>query len=268
MSTMTMKDLRAYTVPKGSITLWWLGQASWIFKTPGGKIIALDPYLSDSCSTLSPDFDMKRRTPPPLTGSEMNGIDAYVLTHTHQDHLDPETLAAYQRAGGRGPYFAPAEAVEKLQSLDVSAKDITTVWPNKSVTIGDVTLRATFAIPFGGDDLTHIGYLAFIKDGPTVYFTGDTGYHDILRISIEPHKPDAMVTVINPAFRNMGPGEAARLACQLGVKFVIPCHYDLFACNSIPPQIFHTNLKVEGIGATYRLPKHGEPFTISKTEAK
>jgi L-ascorbate 6-phosphate lactonase len=264
MSQITMRDLRAHTVAKGSVTLWWLGQASWIIKSPGGQILALDPYLSDSCNGLSAEFNMKRQFPAPLSGGELNGIDAYVLTHTHQDHLDPVTLAAYLKAGGRGPFVAPNETAEKLTSLDVSPKDIQTVWPNKVVNFGDVSLRTTFAIPYGGDDLTHVGYLLSVKDGPVVYFTGDTAYHDILRFAVAPHKPDALVTVINGAFRNMGPAEAARLALQLGVKIAIPCHHDLFLDNSLPPQLFHSCLKVEGIGNTYRTPKHGEPFTISK----
>ena len=33
------------------------------------------------------------------------------------------------------------------------------IWPNKSLTLGDLTIRATFAIPLAGDDLTHVGYL-------------------------------------------------------------------------------------------------------------
>ena len=33
------------------------------------------------------------------------------------------------------------------------------IWPNKEFTCGDVTLRDTFAIPFGADDMTHMGYV-------------------------------------------------------------------------------------------------------------
>ena len=54
------------------------------------------------------------------------------------------------------------------------------MWPNKVVEIGDFTVRGTFAIPFGADDLTHMGYLIIVKNGPTVYFTGDTRYHENL----------------------------------------------------------------------------------------
>ena len=138
-------------------------------------------------------------------------------------------------------------------------------WPNKTFTVGDLELRATFAIPFSGDDLTHVGYLVRVAGGCSVYFTGDTAYHELLAISVGLHKPDILVAVINPAFRNMGPIEAARLARELNVQIAIPCHYDMFPDNSLPPQLLRTNLIVEGIGQRYRQLEHGKPFTFPET---
>ena len=257
-----MAAVRGHQTPPHAVTLWWLGQSSFLIRSPGGKVLALDPYLSNSCKAIGDQigFNMDRQFPPPLAAAELAGIDAYLVTHSHQDHLDPETLAAYRRAGGRGPYFAPAEACEKLQALGVPAGETTMVWPNKEVTLSDFRIRATFAIPLGGDDLTHVGYLIFVKEGPTLYFTGDTGFEDLLAIAVKPHQPDVRVTVINGAFRNLGPAEAAILARELGVKVVIPCHHDLFPDNCLPPQLFHSNLKLQGIGDRYRLLRHGEPF--------
>ena len=261
------KEIQSHRVPAGSLTLWWLGQAGFLFKSPAGKLVALDPYLSNSCKSLGEGagFNMDRRVPPPISADELSGIDGYLITHTHQDHLDPDTLAPYRAAGGQGPYVAPAETVEKLVSLGVPREQVTMIWPNHSVQWNDLTIRATFAIPFGGDDLTHVGYLVLVHGGPTIYFTGDTAYHELLASAVKPHKPDVLVAVINGAFRNMGPAEAAKLARELDVKTVIPCHHDLFLDNCQPPQMLHTNLKLEGIGERYRLLEHGKSFTISKT---
>jgi len=262
MIPLNLSALKTHKTPAKSITLWWLGQAGFIFKSPGGKIIVLDPYLSDSCKKIGEEnrLDMNRQFPPAIPAAELAGVDAYILTHTHQDHLDPDTLAAYRGAGGRGPYFAPAETCEKLKSLGVPESEITMLWPNKEITVGDITLRATYAEPFAGDDLTHIGYLTRIKDGPKVYFTGDTGYTDLLGIAMEPHKPDVLVAVINGAFRNMGPADAARLAKQIDAKMVIPCHHDLFLDNSLPPQLLRTNLLLHGMADRYQLLEHGKAF--------
>ena len=102
-----------------------------------------------------------------------------------------------------------------------------------------------------------------IADGPCLYFTGDTGYHDVIIDSVGPHQPDLMAAVINGAFRNMSPAEAARMAKELKVKAVIPCHHDLFPDNSLPTVLFHTNLKGFGIGDTLLAAKHGELILFS-----
>ena len=43
----TCTNLRDARVPEGSVRIYWLGQAGFVFKTPAGKRIFLDPYLSD-----------------------------------------------------------------------------------------------------------------------------------------------------------------------------------------------------------------------------
>ena len=264
METLSAEKLRAHRVPQGSLTLWWLGQAGFVIKSPAGKIVALDPYLTNSVKALGDQYgyNLDRLVPPPLSPAEMAGIDLYAMTHSHGDHLDPETLAGYRAAGGSGPYLAPAETVEKLESLGVPPEQIVMTWPNKIHTVGDLYVRATFAIPFAGDDLTHVGYLVGVEGGPSVYLTGDTAYDEVLATTVGPHKPDVLIAVINGAFRNMGPAEAARLARQLDVKLAIPCHYDLFPDNCLPPELLRTNLKTEGIGERFRLVEHGVPFTF------
>jgi L-ascorbate 6-phosphate lactonase len=267
MKKMSMKQIKARQVPARSIAIWWLGQAGFVVKSPKGVVLALDPYLSNSCKKIGEEnnFRMDRQVPPPLAPKDLIGIDGWLFTHSHQDHLDPETIQPFIKAGGSCRFLAPAEALERLHSLGVPEQETTLVWPNKSVTFGDLTVRATFAIPFGGDDLTHVGYLFFVKGGPTVYFTGDTAFHDILVDAVAPHQPDVLVAVINGAFRNLGPAEAAILAKRLKVKTVIPCHHDLFLDNCQPPQMLHTNLKLQGIGDSYRLLEQGAPVTISKS---
>ncbi len=191
-------------------------------------------------------------------------VDLYILTHSHQDHLDPQTVLPYREAGGNGPFVAPPQTLDKLREWGVPADRIEMVWPSKQCTLGDLTLTATFAIPFAEDDVTHVGYILAVNDGPTVYFTGDTAYHEILGISTVGHRPDVLVSVINGAFRNMSPAEAARLAKQLDVRRVIPCHHDLFPDNSLPARLLRTNLVIEGIGDRFQPLEHGVAFTYRR----
>lgn len=253
------RALRALVVPKGSVALGWLGQAGFVVKSPGGTRIALDPYLSNSCEEVgrTAGLNMRRLVPSPLAPADLVDLDALVFTHSHQDHVDPETVVPYLKAGGRGPMVAPHEASDRLRSLGVPSAVIRLTWPNNTQEVGDLTLRATFAIPFAGDDLTHVGYAITARDGPTVYFTGDTDYNEILGLSVAPLHPDVMVTVINPAFRNLSPREAARLAKEIGPRWVVPCHHDLFADNSLPDRLLRTNLVLQGMAEAFCPLEHG-----------
>ena len=267
MSHLRMKDLRAAEVPRGSIMIWWLGQASFLFKSPAGTLIAVDPYLSNSCkeAALEAGWDCDRLVPVPIEPRELAGVDCYVLTHSHQDHLDPETVQAYRQAGGVGPYLAPAETAEALKSLRVPEEQIVMTWPNKEFTVKDVTLRTTFAIPFSGDDLTHVGYLIRVQDGPTVYITGDTAYEEILPASVKEHAPQVMIAVINGLWRNLTAAEAAKLAKEINPEVVIPCHYDMFRSNPATPERLRSALHILGIREKYRALEHAKPYTFPET---
>ena len=268
MASLTMRMLHEYRVPDRSLTLWWLGQSGFIIKSPGGKIVVIDPYLSNSCKALGDQygFDLDRLFPPPMNPAELIGVDAYALTHSHQDPLDPETLGPYRAAGGAGPYVAPPETIDKLHAMGVPETQTVMVWPNKSFAAGDLALRATFAIPFSSDDLTQVGYLVSARGGPTIYITGDTGYHEVLATSVAEHKPDVLVAVINGAFGNLSPAEAARLAKAIDPKVVIPCHHELFRDNLQPPQMLRTSLRTLGIGEKYRVVEHGQPYTFPECD--
>ncbi|HEX4427555.1 MAG TPA: MBL fold metallo-hydrolase [Terriglobales bacterium] len=256
----TDQQIRECQVSPGHIALWWLGQASFILKSPQGVTIAIDPYLTNSCKETAgaSPLDVDRLFPSPIFPERLK-VSAIALTHSHQDHCDPQTINGYRSAGGRGPYVATGETKDKLAALGVPEEEILLTWPNKEHRIGDVRLKATFAIPYGGDDLTHVGYLVFVDDGPGVYFTGDTDYHDLLGY-VGDYKPEIMVTVINGAFHNLGPNEAAKLTAKINPKIVIPCHYDLFADNSLDPRLFRTCLHALGLADRYRVLEHGQTF--------
>ena len=84
-------------VPSGSLALWWLGQAGFAFKSPSGRIVYLDPYLSDAVERL---HGFKRLSLPPVAADEVRA-DLVVLTHEHADHLDPDALPIIARTTPR-----------------------------------------------------------------------------------------------------------------------------------------------------------------------
>jgi L-ascorbate 6-phosphate lactonase len=252
--------LQATPVPPGAIALVWLGQAGFLLKSPQGKILALDPYLSNSCQAIGAPIgvNMDRQIPIPMQPEELIDFSALIFTHSHQDHVDPETLQPYLKAGGVGPFIAPHDASDRLRALGIPEKQILLTWPNHIHRIGDFTIKATLAIPLGPDDLNHVGYLIEVQDGPLLYFTGDTDYNEILSLQVAPSSPDILITVINPAFRNLSPATAAKLAKEVNPKRVIPCHHDLFPDNCLPDRLLKTNLMMQGIVDTFCPLNHGE----------
>jgi L-ascorbate 6-phosphate lactonase len=263
---LSWKQIAQHKVPKKSLSAWWLGQAGFIVKSPGGVTAVIDPYLSNSCgkSAAQMGINCRRRYPPPILPRELVGIDLYVLTHSHQDHLDPETVKPYLKAGGTGPFLAPAQTVQKLIEFGAGPDQITMTWPGKIHGVGDLTFLATFAVPFGGDDLTHVGYLVSAKGGPTFYFTGDTAYEEVLATSVVEHKPDVMFTVINGIYRNLGPTEAARLAGRIKPKVVVPYHYDLFPDSLVPPNLLQMNLRLYDMQDRFRIVTPGKAYIYSE----
>jgi L-ascorbate metabolism protein UlaG (beta-lactamase superfamily) len=83
-------------VPPGRLALCWLGGAGFVFKTASGRIVAVDPYLSDS---LDHTYSWKRLpiSPIAMAPAELQA-DLVLATHAHEDHLDPETIPELVRA--------------------------------------------------------------------------------------------------------------------------------------------------------------------------
>jgi L-ascorbate 6-phosphate lactonase len=153
--------------------------------------------------------------------------------------------------------------MEKLVSLGVPQEQIVMLWPNKTYPCGDLTFRAVLAVPFGNDDLTHVGYILSIEDGPAFYFTGDTAYHEVIGITVAEYQPEVMFTVINSTFRNLSPAEAALLARQIQPRWVIPYHYDLFPDGQMPPQTLRMNLMLFEMQDRYRTLTPGMPWVYT-----
>ena len=144
METLSAEKLQNFQTPQGSLTIWWLGQAGFVFKSPGGKIVVIDPYLTNSAKALGEQhgFNLDRLVPAPMSPADLGAVDLYAMTHSHGDHLDPETVAGYRAAGGTGPYLAPAETVEKLQQLGIPPEQLLTTYYGESEPAGDNSVPA------------------------------------------------------------------------------------------------------------------------------
>lgn len=183
-------------------SLRFLGQNSFILTDAQGFSVAIDPYLSDWCATrgTSTQPTTKSRLFPPSIKPEELNVDLVLLTHSHCDHADPETLKAlvhkrHIRIAG------PRDALKVAEKAGISAERLRLIHPGEELIFYNkpgvlaaaehirrgsseqgLHVKATFALPTDGSDLNHIGYLIKFSDGSTFWNTGDTAWCDILPV--------------------------------------------------------------------------------------
>ena len=109
--------------PRSGPALFALGQDGYALRT-ADALVLIDPWLS---TLLERSGGITRPVPPALRPEEVEAVDLVCVTHPHDDHLDPETLAAIaaQRPGAR--FVAPAPDVHTVAAAGVPDERITGV---------------------------------------------------------------------------------------------------------------------------------------------
>jgi L-ascorbate 6-phosphate lactonase len=210
-------------VPSGSLALWWLGQAGFVFKTPAGKIVYLDPYLSDLAERL---FGFKRLSLPPVTAEEVR-TDLVVLTHEHADHLDIDAVPAIARNNPKCRFAAPAGCAQGLGEAGVAEAARVVLEPNRRYDLDGVVIHTASADH--GDLSPTALCLVLEAEGVRVFCSGDTAFRPALFKPLADLKPDVALPCINGVFGNMNHIDAAMAVQQLQPRFAIPCHFWTFA---------------------------------------
>ncbi len=273
--------MREAVPPPAGFSAWFLGQNSFVLKGPDGFLVAIDPYLSDWCATRGKSKERTPRSrlfPPPLQPEELD-VDLVLLTHSHCDHADPETLAALAR-NPRIRLAGPREAVRTALDAGFAPDRVRTLHAGEearfapspgilalaesiraggSLPRGGVSVRATFALPTDGTDLNHVGFLVRFPNGSSFWNTGDSAWSDglpvlataALKATLGDAGPDVMAVCINAGYGNLSHWDAARLAGAAKPRCAVPTHWDLFPHNSCDPLPFKTSLEKNAPGVAY-----------------
>ncbi|WP_304222031.1 MBL fold metallo-hydrolase [Gracilinema caldarium] len=275
-------------IQKSGFSIRFLGQNSFILMDSQGFSIAIDPYLSDWCASRGKDktpTPKSRLFPPPIAPENLD-VDLVLLTHSHCDHADPETLRAL---AGKGHIrvAGPRDALKAAEKAGISAERLRLIHPGEEITFyskpgmlaaaeqirrssespfeGGIRIKATFALPTDGTDLNHVGYIIRFSDGSTFWNTGDTAWCDLLPTlaSREVCKtiaewnggtgPNVMAVCINAGYGNLSHWDASRLAGAAQARYVVPAHWDLFPHNSLNPEPFRTSLEKNAPDSMYFL---------------
>lgn len=219
--------ISSFRVAPGSLGIFWLGQAGFVFKTSAGHLIFIDAYLSNMCETLpGGGVASKRLVPTPLEPGEITrGL--YAATHRHQDHMDDESIGVMLENAPDVHFAGPISCTRVLEKeVGVPTERI------HLLTVGEVrhfdgfSLRAVYA-NHGEYEPDAIGIM-LEADGIRIYHTGDTSYRPEKMGEVIGLQPDVIIPCINGTFGNLDGVEAARLANDVGAKVAIPSHYWFF----------------------------------------
>jgi len=253
-----LADVRDAPSSQDDLHIWWLGQSGFLVQWRGSHLL-FDPYLSDSLSRkyAASDKPHTRMTELVILPDALDFIDLTTSSHNHTDHLDGETLTALIQANPKMELLVPsANRTFAAERLDVDADQLETIDAGQSIALGPFELHA---VPAAHEDLAKddlgrhqfVGYVA--KIGPwTVYHSGDTIPYDGMEEILRQWKIDVALLPINgrrperQVAGNLWGREAANLAKAIGVRMVIPCHYDMFEFNTETPEEFETTCQALG----------------------
>ena len=227
---LAQKEASTSTTAKSKTEVLWLGQAGFRIKTPTGKIILIDPWLSAGPKTpaiYKTDF------------AALGPIDILLVTHGHVDHLgDAPAIAKLNNTKLYGPAdmvtplilsgTIPAELGHRFNKTGhvnpAPGIKITAVQAEHSslLVLKNPATDKPEALPAG----EAMGYIIELENGFKIWHMGDTGLFGDMKFISEHYKPDLVLIPIGGNF-TMDPDDAAyALKTWIKPKMVTPIHYN------------------------------------------
>lgn len=223
-------------VDRDDLAIFWISQAGFVYKTPTGRVIFVDPYLTDYVARSLPEYGdgFKRMTITPIEPEEVDA-DLVISTHNHPDHLDMDALPALVQ-NSRTHFLGAPDCLSNYQDAGVPDDRYSIIGKGETIDFGDFQVT--------GVDADH-GELApdalgivLTVDGIRVWQVGDTAYRPEIWQDVLSTDIDVIIPPINGAFGNLDNVEAAKLAQLSGAKIAIPCHFWLFPLHNGNPMEF------------------------------
>jgi N-acyl-phosphatidylethanolamine-hydrolysing phospholipase D len=172
----------------GSWRATWLGHSSFLVQSRAISLL-IDPIFTDYCSPV-PLPQLRRKTAAPCRVADLPKIDAVLLTHSHYDHLDIQTL---RQLGTETRLITPQGHAHWLAKKGFR-NVIEIPWHGVHAISDEITITATPAQHFTARslwdrDLGHwCGWL--IQDAHSkLWHAGDTGYCPAFHEIGERHGP-------------------------------------------------------------------------------
>ncbi|HMB97123.1 MAG TPA: metal-dependent hydrolase [Balneolaceae bacterium] len=229
-----------------SVKAFWLGHSTFKLESPSGKIIYIDPFLSQNPAT-------------PESEKQPEKADYILLTHGHEDHVG-DTLEIAKRTGCTVVAQVELSHLLKKHGLDEDQR----IEFNKGGTVSfddfSVTLvTANHSSSFGGEYAGEAGGLVVsFKEDITFYHLGDTNIFGDLELYEDLYEPDVLAVPMGDHY-TMGPKEAAYAVEMMSAELAIPIHYGTFPVLTGKPEDFKS-LTEEISDTRVLIPEAGEQF--------
>jgi L-ascorbate metabolism protein UlaG (beta-lactamase superfamily) len=218
-----------------------------------------------------------RMTAAPFRGGDLSDIDWLFASHKHSDHLDPVTVPQVFTASPSAKLVLPAAIVDYAVSLGLDRQRLIPTRGDETIRVGPLTVRSIPSAHPGLDYTDEGGYpfmgYVFQVDGLTLYHSGDTFVYPGMAERLKRFAIDIAFLPINgtnarlEALKvpgNMNAAEAAALAREVGVRLLIPCHYDMFTFNTADVREFE-RIATQA-GQPYAVLRCGERFCWKRRE--
>jgi len=258
--------------PPAITTLTYYGHSAFQINTPQGNVLMIDPWLTNPLNPNAQDD----KSP----FANIRKLDYILITHAHYDHVG-DAVELTKKTGAR--LVASFELggnmshVLGFPNTHIRYDDLMNIGGEITIADGEVMVAMTPALHssgmqnpspgrsqslyvYGG---TPAGFVLAIKNGPTIYHSGDTAYFkDMERIG-EQYAPDVALLPIGGHFTMDGP-MAAKAAEAVKAKLVIPDHYATFPVLASDPSAFIEAAKEKQIN--YLIMKPGETIRFKGKE--
>jgi L-ascorbate metabolism protein UlaG (beta-lactamase superfamily)/glycosyltransferase involved in cell wall biosynthesis len=268
-------DVKVKNKPQG-VSVSMLGQAG-LRLTLNRLNLYFDPYLSNSVEILH-SADLIRQVPIPIFPKDVHDADFVFITHEHTDHCDPHTIPQISISSPQAKFIAPSSVAKKLIEWGINSDRIilaTESWIE--LCPGTRFMAVPAAHPSimrdSAGNLEFVGYL-IEADEKRIYIAGDTCVSQEIidtliaqtpiQIAFLPVNEQNFFRERRGIIGNMSVREAFQFAEEIGVKEVVPLHWDMFAVNAVPMDEIQLTYKNMNPGFQLSI----NPSTLSLTEVE
>ena len=219
-----------------TLAITWLGHSTFILRTPGGRRILFDPWLTGNPSCP----DEWKKTPQ---------VDLILVSHGHFDHMDDLVRVARETGASVAAIYEVCEWLGRkgLQNLAPMNKGGSQEVLGLRVTMTDARHSSGYVddghMVYMGEPA---GYVIRLEDGRTLYYSGDTCLFGDMRLIGELYRPEIAFLPIGDRF-TMDPVQAARACEMLGVRQVVPMHWGTFPLLTGTPAQLKALVEPKGV---------------------